>query len=141
MGKGWDLVARLGGVGARYPHVLVDSHGWCLRLGPKSRLDDKYFSSLPSLLQGLVEHGARRRLPALSSELDPKEFRREALDAIRSGLGLCLELLEQGGREEHLRRREVLHAGQSTPSSAPLVPVAQSGGQALESPAPKLQAG
>jgi hypothetical protein len=33
MKTGWKEVARLGIQGARYPHLLVDTYGWCLRLG------------------------------------------------------------------------------------------------------------
>lgn len=106
MGKGWREVARLGGTGARYPHVLADSHGWCLRLGPKSRTDDKYYSSLPLLLHGLVQQGVRRRLMALSATLDLQELGREVRDALHAALGLCQEVLEKGGLEEHLRRLE-----------------------------------
>ena len=59
MKNGWNEVARLGPEPGRYPHILVDKHGWCLRLGRGSG-DEKYYSNLPSLLQGLVEHVERR---------------------------------------------------------------------------------
>jgi hypothetical protein len=104
MSKGWREVARLGGTGARYPHVLADAQGWCLRLGPKSRTDEKYYSSLPLLLHGLVQHAARRRLMALSASLDLQELCREVRDALHAALGLCREVLEKGGLEEHIRR-------------------------------------
>jgi hypothetical protein len=61
MKGGWTEVARIGTQGERFPHVLVDAHGWCLRLGPVRR-DEKYYSGLPTLLQGLVEHLTRRHL-------------------------------------------------------------------------------
>ena len=61
MSEAWREVARLGKRGEKYPHILVDSHGWCLRLGPRDREDEKYFSSLPTLLQGLSEHLLRRK--------------------------------------------------------------------------------
>jgi hypothetical protein len=57
--SGWNEVARLGPEPERYPHILVDKHGWCLRLG-RGGGDEKYYSSLPTLLQGLVEHVERR---------------------------------------------------------------------------------
>src|SRR5581483_7138721 len=57
---GWKLVARLGMSGSGYPHLLVDRHGWCLRLGPNPKVDDKYYSRLLFLLEGLVEQGFRR---------------------------------------------------------------------------------
>jgi hypothetical protein len=64
MAEAWREVARLGKVGHQYPHILADSRGWCLRWGPKTERDEKYFSSLSSLLHGLAEHYLRRRLGA-----------------------------------------------------------------------------
>jgi len=64
MSEAWREVARLGKVGHQYPHILADSRGWCLRWGPKTEKDEKYFSSLSSLLHGLAEHYLRRRLGA-----------------------------------------------------------------------------
>lgn len=61
MKTGWKEVARLGTEAAGYPHVLVDAHGWCLRLGRK-RGEERYYSNLPSLLQGLIEQLTRTRL-------------------------------------------------------------------------------
>ena len=61
MSEAWREVARIGKKGEKYPHLLVDSHGWCLRLGPRDREDEKYYSSLPNLLQGLYEHLLRRK--------------------------------------------------------------------------------
>jgi len=61
MSEAWREVARLGKKGEKYPHILVDSHSWCLRLGPQGKEDDKYYSSLPNLLQGLYEHLLRRQ--------------------------------------------------------------------------------
>jgi hypothetical protein len=61
MSEAWREVARLGKKGEKYPHVMVDSHGWCLRLGPRDKEDNKYYSSLPNLLQGLYEHLLRRQ--------------------------------------------------------------------------------
>lgn len=61
MSEAWHEVARLGKKGERYPHLLVDTHGWCLRLGPRDREDEKFYSSLPTLLQGLSEHLLRRK--------------------------------------------------------------------------------
>ena len=62
MKRGWNEVARLGRTGSRYPHVLVDRHGWCLRLGASHRGDERYFATLPSLLEGVVEHCVRARM-------------------------------------------------------------------------------
>jgi len=104
MGKGWCEIARLGGSGARYPHLLADRQGWYLRLGPKSRLDDRYYSSLPVLLQGLVEQVSRRRLLSLSGVLELRLLLGEVRDAMKSALGLCEEALRKGGLEEHMRR-------------------------------------
>jgi len=61
MKNGWNEVARLGTGEGNYPHVLVDKHGWCLRLG-RERGEEKYYSSLPTLLEGLIEHLSRFRL-------------------------------------------------------------------------------
>jgi hypothetical protein len=61
MKQGWNEIARLGPEPERYPHILVDKHGWCLRLS-RGGGDEKYYSHLPSLLQGLVEHVERRHL-------------------------------------------------------------------------------
>ena len=57
-----EEVARLGTEGLGYPHVLVDAYGWCLRLGPTPRTDDRFYSRVTTLLEGLVEHLIRRRL-------------------------------------------------------------------------------
>lgn len=103
MSKGWKEVARLGGRGARYPQILVDAHGWCLRLGRHKRHDEKYYSSLPNLLVGLIEHAVRRRLMDSPVSLDFQSFvtkLKSSLDAARS---LCREALEKGGMEEHIR--------------------------------------
>ena len=59
MKNGWHEVARLGLFPDGYPHVLVDAHGWCLRLAVNV---DRYYSSFPTLLQGLIEQVLRRRL-------------------------------------------------------------------------------
>jgi hypothetical protein len=59
MKNGWHEVARLGLFPGDYPHVLVDKHGWCLRLAAE---EEKYYSSMPTLLRGLIEHLLRRRL-------------------------------------------------------------------------------
>ena len=61
MSEAWREVARLGKKGEQYPHILVDSHGWCLRLGARGREDDKFYSSLGNLLQALYEHLLRRK--------------------------------------------------------------------------------
>jgi hypothetical protein len=62
MAEAWREVARLGKVGEQYPHILADSRGWCLRWGPRESRDDKYYSTLSSLLHGLAEHLLRRRV-------------------------------------------------------------------------------
>lgn len=59
MKNGWYEVSRLGLFPGDYPHVLVDKHGWCLRLAAE---EEKYYSSMPTLLQGLIEHLLRRQL-------------------------------------------------------------------------------
>ncbi len=86
MSKGWQLVARLGGAGNRYPHVLVDAHGWCLRFGPVPRDDDRFYSRIETLLEGLVEHWIRRRLIRLGSALDAHGIAEELRDCMASAL-------------------------------------------------------
>lgn len=43
MKNGWNEVAQLGPEPSRYPHILVDKHGWCLRLGGGG--GEKYYSN------------------------------------------------------------------------------------------------
>lgn len=140
MSKGWREVARLGGTGARYPHVLVDPHGWCLRLGPNSRSDEKYYSSLPMLLHGLVEQSARRRLLAVSEVRGIRELRREVEDVLHSALKLCNEVLERGGLEEHIRRLEARGASRTIPGSGDAAPALQTGVQDVRGPVNRRQA-
>ena len=127
MSNGWKEVARLGASGARYPHILVDSHGWCLRLGAKPRSDEKYFSSLPSLLQGIVEHSARRQL-AQAGSLDLPGLVREVKAALQTALTLCSEVIEKGGQEAHIRRVEASGAGSMISRSTLRFGVGKSGG-------------
>lgn len=110
MSKGWKEVARLGGPGARYPQVLVDAHGWCLRLGRNRRQDEKYYSNLSSLLGGVIEHTARRRLTASSAALDLREFVTALQTSLEAARLLCRETLEKGGLEEHIRRLDARNA-------------------------------
>ena len=122
MGNGWKEVARLGGPGARYPQILVDGHGWCLRLGRHTRHDEKYYSSLPNLLGGLIEHTIRRRLmnsPAAQGLAEFVTRLRQTLDVARS---LCLEALEKGGLEEHIRRLDARKAAPTTSGSLERLP-------------------
>jgi len=132
MSKGWKEVARVGASGARYPHVLVDAHGWCLRLGPNPRRDEKYYSSLPLLLHGLVEHGARRRLLSLSAALALGELRREVKDALHSALGLCSEILGSGGQKEHVRRWDAREGSETAPGSPRIGPARPSSIHAMK---------
>jgi hypothetical protein len=86
MKTGWHPVAKLGMEAPHYPHVLVDAHGWCLRLG-RERGEERYYSNLPSLLQGLIEHLTRtrfRRCPALRSA-------EAMLDEVRAALAEAAE--------------------------------------------------
>ena len=116
MAAAWTEVAQLGKSGARYPHLLVDTHGWCLRLGPKRSMDDKFYSSLPSLLEGLVEHFTRRHLAGLKGPLDLLGFSHEVTAALRSGLQLCQEALEKGGLETHQRLLKGWHGFPTLPT-------------------------
>jgi hypothetical protein len=98
MKNGWNEVARLGPPPGGYPHVLVDQHCWCLRMGP-GRGQEKYYSNLPSLLQGLVEHVERARLrntPLLHSATSMRvEVRVGLAEALQYGRRLCATIAQQ----------------------------------------------
>ena len=100
--------------------VSPRTHGWCLRLGPKRSEDDKYYSSLSSLLGGLIEHFTRRHLAAVKVPLDLQGFSREVTAALHSGLQLCQEAVEKGGLETRQRLMQGWHGfpTQSNPSLA-----------------------
>ena len=118
MGKGWKLVATLGETGARYPHLLVDRNGWCLRLGPRSDHDDKFYSSLQTALRGLVEHFTRRRLLGSRVPLDVKGLVRNVEDALHSALTLCARARQKGAIGSGIRPSH----GQKTPGGTPGIP-------------------
>jgi hypothetical protein len=99
MKTGWKEVARLGTEGTGYPHILVDAHGWCLRLGPSCRGDDKYFSSLPSLIQGLSEHIVRRRLWTNPEVRGLEALGEEVRRALIRASDLAKGLAKAAGRE------------------------------------------
>lgn len=96
MGDIWKEVERPGRAGLGYPHVLAEAHGWCLRLRPRRRCDDKYYSSLPGLLRGLLEHRVRRRLMAGGGGLDLEGFVREVRGALDSAHPLGCRALRKG---------------------------------------------
>jgi hypothetical protein len=121
MSEAWREAARLGKKGERYPHVLVDSHGWCLRLGPRDKEDDKYYSSLPNLLQGLYEHLLRRQdHESARGVLEMKTFVVRNLKEIRE-LGEDLEQKFPDLRQRLLeaRDRARVHEGSRAPLAAP----------------------
>lgn len=91
---GWKEMARLGTEGLRYPHILVDPYGWCLRLGPDPRRDDKYFSGLLSLLQGLSEHLIRRRDYTCPGIQEVEALRLELRQAMASASVMASRSLE-----------------------------------------------
>lgn len=121
MTEAWREVARLGKKGEKYPHILVDSHCWCLRLGPRDREDDKCYSSLPTLLQGLLEHQLRRkdhegaRVVAQMKEL----LIRSLQEAKELGEGLEREFPELRQRLVEARDRARLLEESETPPQAP----------------------
>lgn len=88
MKQGWNEVARLGMHGKQYPHLLVDAHGWCLRLGSDRKRDDKYYSRLTTLLEGLIEQGVRRDLVDAGSASGILEL----TQAVRSALARMVRL-------------------------------------------------
>jgi hypothetical protein len=119
MKTGWKLMARLGMSGPGYPHLLVDRHGWCLRLRPRSRTDEKYYSSLPPLLNGMVQQGVRRHLMAVGAPLDLQELCGQVRDALHTALGLRRQAMEKGGLEEHIPRLRPSEAARRHRSTFP----------------------
>ena len=97
MKTGWKPVARLGTTPPGYPHLLVDPHGWCLRLGPDSRKDDKYYSRLTTLLEGMIEQGLRRRLIGAAEVVGIEQLSQAVIKtlAAMTELGRRLEILVQ----------------------------------------------
>jgi hypothetical protein len=89
---GWKLVARLGMSGPGYPHLLVDRHGWCLRLGPNPKADDKYYSRLLFLLEGLIEQALRRDVLAMPAAAMSGELRAILKESLRSAIELGTRL-------------------------------------------------
>jgi hypothetical protein len=126
MSSGWKLVAALGAQGPGYPHILVDSHGWCLRLGPSTRQDDKYYSGFSGLLKGLVEHLLRRRLKSGEAVEGLASLIRRVEGSILEAGELCTSARESV-IHEHIRRCGPLGA-------APPVPVPPSTPAAVQSP-------
>lgn len=103
MSARWKEVGRLGSHGARYPHILVDAHGWCLPLGANRAEDDKYYSNFTSLLEGLIEHFLRRRLSNDSRVESIRDLTREVRDALRVTREMAAEALKRGVRVRPLR--------------------------------------
>jgi hypothetical protein len=99
MKNGWHEVARLGLFPGDYPHVLVDKHGWCLRLAAE---EEKYYSSMPTLLQGLIEQLLRRRL----REAGPLLCAQAMLAEVRAAL-------EQAGRVQAPNQSPIRSLGAS----------------------------
>lgn len=87
-------LARLGFGKGGYPHVLVDRHGWCLRLGRQPG-NYRYYSTLPLLLQAVIEHVGRQRLPATDSPL--------CAGAMRSAVRTALRWAVRVGKAQALR--------------------------------------
>lgn len=107
MKKGWRLVATLGAEAPGFPHVLVDAYGWCLRLG-RERGEEKFYSNLPSLLQGLIEQLIRTRfrhgptlLAAESMLAEVRAALEEAAKCRESLARLSAMACTPAGRSEH----------------------------------------
>ena len=60
MRTAFRLVARLGPEPHGYPWILADGRNWVLRL--RRGDDDRFYSTLPSLIEGMTAHWLRRRL-------------------------------------------------------------------------------
>ena len=86
MRSAFRLVARLGPDPHGYPWILADARNWVLRLGPGHGDDDRYYSNLPSLIEGLTAHWVRRRLgPADGLQLLLQEHRAALAEARELG--------------------------------------------------------
>jgi len=120
MSEAWREVARLGKVGHQYPHILADSRGWCLRWGPKTDRDDKYFSSLSSLLHGLAEHHLRRRLGVGEDIRSLARFRELVELTLKEAAALGAELGIKI-RNSGLRPVDALKWRGTSPGSDPLI--------------------
>ncbi len=118
MKTGWKEVARLGTQGSRYPHVLVDTHGWCLRLGPDPRRDDKFFSRLSPLLEGLIEHLVRRRLILVRPILDIRELAEE----VRGGIKSAVAMAGQAALESQRMSSDASHVLYEGPEARKVIP-------------------
>ena len=92
MKRGWNEVARLGRKGSQYPRVLADRRGWCLRLGPNPESDDRYYSNLPSLAEGLIEHYMRRRLAEKGAGSSLKELVKDIRAELAEARGLARQV-------------------------------------------------
>jgi len=123
--NGWKPVASLGAHGARFPEILVDNHGWCLRLGPSPRKDEKYYSSFSNLLQGLVEHVLRRRLKSGDILGGFKDLARRVEEALREA-GELSRTAKECVIHEHIRRCGALTAPGPRPGGAALSAAAES---------------
>lgn len=87
------LVARLGPEPHGYPWILADARNWVLRLGPGHGDDDRYYSILPSLIEGLTAHWVRRRLgPVDGLQLLLQEHRAALAEARELGRRLATAL-------------------------------------------------
>jgi hypothetical protein len=111
MSEAWRAVARLGRSGEAYPHVLADSHGWCLRLGPRAQGDEKYYSSFATLLGGLTEHFLRRRLG--------KDVQLQNLLNLRNEVGCHLKHIASLGAELDWQLGEPAPQRPQEPSGSP----------------------
>jgi hypothetical protein len=120
---GWKLVARLGMSGPGYPHLLVDRHGWCLRFGPNPRVDDKFYSRLLFLMEGLVEQGLRRAVLTIPAATEIGELRAILRESLRSTVDLG-ERLEKVLRESPIRPLDARNAQFSLPTRFPSVTAA-----------------
>jgi hypothetical protein len=135
MSEAWREVARLGKTGDRYPHILADSHGWCLRLGPRDRTDDKYYSSFQALLGGLIEHSLRRRAWAGEKIRTLTQLRDLVLEHLELAAVLGADLEEQLCGRACQRAQEGTEKGSSASPSPESSPGPGNGALASESSA------
>lgn len=91
MRSAFRLVARLGPGPLGYPWILADARNWVLRLGRGD--DDRYYSNLPSLIEGMTTHWLRRHVGAVDGlQLLLQEHRTAVAEARELGRRLAAAL-------------------------------------------------
>jgi len=122
MGEPWREVAHLGRTENGFPRVLADSHGWCLRLGPRKRIDENYYSSTQGLLLGLTEHFLRRSLGSDEEIRTLAKMQDLLLVHLREAAALGAELKRTRTAQTRVRAVPRSHQGTWAPKSPDALP-------------------